>query len=86
MVNACLKWLKAFLVSEVRNVDFSIALIRVQILDFAFFDFLDLNKFLSLQPPPTTSLSLARSSLRAEFDGPIIFNIEVSGAAILLKP
>ena len=69
----------------VRNVYSSIAPIRISILDFAFFDFLD--KFLSLAlPPPPTILLLLASSLKAKFDDLVVFNIEVSGIAILLKP
>ena len=66
--------------SNVRNVGFSVALIRVWIPDFAFFDFLDMDRF--LPPPLTTSSSL---SLRAKSDDPVVFNIEVSETAILLK-
>ena len=38
----------------------------------------------ALPPPPTTSL--VPSSLRAKLDDPVVFNIEVSGVAIYLKP
>ena len=69
----------------VRNEGFPVAPICVWIPDFTFFNFLD--KFLSSALPLllTTSLSLT-PSLRVEADDPVVFIIEVSGAAILLKP
>ena len=75
---------------EVRNIGFPIApvFIYVRIPDFAFLDFLDSDKFLllALSPPPTTLLSLALSFFKAKSDDLIIFNIEISGTALLLKP
>ena len=88
-----LKWLKAFLALEVRNLSFFIALLLpnyplfVQPLDLV--DFLDafdpLILLLFLAPlPPTTSLL---SSLEADvIDNLVILNIAISGIAILLKP
>ena len=77
---------------EVRNVGFPIALIfvHVEILDLSFFDFLDLDEFLTvllalLLPTPTTSFSVA-SILEADSDDLIVFNIEVSNIATLPKP
>ena len=50
------------------------------------FDDLDESTTVSsaLPPPPTTSS--VPSSLGAKSDDPVVFNIEVSGAAIYLKP
>ena len=73
---------KAFLAPEVRNIRFSVAPIHVWIPNFTLFDFLDLDRFL-FPTSPTTSSSL---SLGDKSDNPVIFNIEVSDAAILLKP
>ena len=89
-MNVCLKQLKAFLAPEVRKEGSPIAPIigtRVEFLDLSFFDFLDLDKFLIVSlalppPPPTTSFS---APLEADPDDPVVFNIDVSGAVILLK-
>ena len=53
---------------------------------FQLFDDLDESTTVSsaLLPPPTTSS--IPSFLKAKFDNPVIFNIEVNGAAIHLKP
>ena len=95
MINTCFKWLKAFLALGVKNIGFPIASMSkkcVEILDFLFFDFLDLDEFLTvlltlLPLFPTTSLASAPNVFGANFlDDSVVFNIEVSGAAILLKP
>ena len=54
--------------------------------DSSTFDDLDKSTTVSsvLPSPPTTSSVL--SSFGAKFDDPILFNIEVSGVAIHLKP
>ena len=62
--------------------------VQVRILDFAFFDFLDLDKFfiiLLLSLPPITSSSLALNTLKVKSNNLIVFKIEISDAAILLK-
>ena len=70
---------------KVKNVGFSITSIYVWILNLTFFDFLD--KFLSsaLSPPPITSWS-STLNFGAKFVDPVVFNIELSYIAILLKP
>ena len=53
------------------------------------FDDLDESTTISsaLPPPPTTSSFSALNAFGADNpDDPVVFNIEVSGAAILLKP
>ena len=90
MVKTYFKQLKAFLALEVRNLDSFIALVLPSLTDFLFYGLLDLVNFLInlfyLSPPllpPTISLLLVP---KADTTGnPIIFNIEVSSAAILLK-
>ena len=53
---------------------------------FRLFDNLDESTtVLSVLPLPRTT-SLIPSSLRAKSDDPVIFNIDVSGTAIHLKP
>ena len=91
MINACLKRLKAFLAPSVRKISSLMALIRVKFSDFSFFNFLHLDKSttvsLALPPLSTTSLQSALNSFRAKSsDDFVVFNIEVSDAAILLKP
>ena len=55
-------------------------------------EFFDLDEFLNVSsalppPPPTTSSLSALNAFGADKpDDPVVFNIEVSGAAILLKP
>lgn len=79
---------------EVRNISFLVDLmfVYVGISDFAFFDFLDLNKFLTISSASlplltlTTLLSSSSNTFEAKFDNPVIFNIEVSNATIFLKP
>ena len=75
--------------SRVKNIGLPIApiFVHVKIPIFAFFDFLDLDRFLSstLSPFPTTSLSLVLYSFRTKFNDAIIFNIEVSSTVVLLK-
>ena len=56
---------------------------------FRLFDDLDESTTVSsaLPPPPTTSSFSALNAFGADNpDDPVVFNIEVSGAAILLKP
>lgn len=92
-MNTCFKWLKAFLVPKVRKKGTLIApisYIYIEFPDFSFFDVLGLNKFLTilLALPPTliTSLSLALNIFGVNIsNNPVIFNIKVSSAAILLK-
>ena len=83
-MNASYKWLKTFLTLGVRKLGSPVAPIfgiRVDFLD----EFLTVLLAL-LSPSPTTSLSLILNVLRADFsDDPVVFNIEVSGAVILLK-
>ena len=83
MVKVCLKRLKVFLALGVRNLGSSkLWPLFVQLLDLA--NFLDVFDRPTVPPPPTTSLS---SILEADaMDDPVIFNMAVSGAAILLKP
>lgn len=54
-----------------------------------FLSFLDLEKFLTISSTlpslPTTSLLLIADALGAKLHDLIIFNIEVSGAAICVK-
>ena len=81
-MNTCIKRLKAFLVLRVRNIDFSIALKHVEISNLLFFNFLDLDKFmtvsLALPPSLTTSLFLARNTFGADnLDDLVVFNLEV---------
>ena len=61
--------------------------VHVRISDLLFFD---LDEFLAvlsaLQLPLPTISSSASSTLGVDSDNPIVFNIEVSGAATLLKP
>ena len=90
-MNASLKWLKAFLVLEVKKLGSPIALIfriYVNYLDFLFLDLDESTTVLSalLLLPLTTSLLPALKALKTTFlDDLVVFNIEVSGAAILLK-
>ena len=87
-MNASRKWFKAFLASRIRKLGSPVAPIfgtHVKFLDFLFLD-----KFttipLALSPSsPTTSLSSALNAFGADFDNPVVFNREVSSAAILLK-
>ena len=60
----------------------------VGIMDFVFFDFLDLEKFLlsALPSSLTTLLTLGLSSFGAKFNHLVVFNIKISNATILLKP
>ena len=82
MVKAYLKWLKASLASEVRNLGFSKLLPLFVLLNLA--DFLDASNQPIVLLPPTTSLS---STLKADTtDDLVVFNMAVIGAAILLKP
>ena len=95
MINACFKQLKASLVPGFRKVGFPIALIVgtcVKFPNLSFFNFLDLDEFLiissALLPSPLITSSLPTlNAFRADFsDDPVFFDIEVSDAAILLKP
>ena len=97
MVKACFKQLKAFLASGVWNLDSFIPSLLFDLANYPLFEFqlLDLIDFfrdvfnllillLLLVPLLTILLS---SALEADIiDDPIFFNIEVSGATILLKP
>ena len=92
-MNAYLKWLKAFLAPEVKNIGSLVTSIHVKFLDFLFFDFLDWDKFLTvlsaipLLTPLTTLLLSVLNTFGANIsDDLVVFSIEVSGAAILLKP
>ena len=84
-MNASRKWLKAFLALGVRKLGSLVAPIfgtRVDFLD----EFLTVSLALS-PPPPTTLSSSALNVFEANsLDDPIVFNIEVSCAGILLKP
>ena len=88
MINASRKWLKAFLVSEVRKLGSPVAPIfgiRVEFLDLSFFGQIH-DRFISFITTPTTSSSLALNAFGANLsDDLVIFNREVSGAVILLK-
>ena len=93
MINACLKKLKASLMLGIRKVGSSVASISeecIKISNLLFFDFLEIDEFLTvslaLPPTPTTSLLSALNAFRIKFDDLVVFNIEVSSAAILLKP
>ena len=85
MINASRNWLKAFLALGVRKVGSSIAPIFCTSVNF-------LDKFMIISlalplPPPTISLSSALNAFEANsLDDPVVFNKEISGAAILLKP
>lgn len=75
---------------KIKNISFLIILIYVKMLNFLFFFFLDLNKFLSILLDSVLSLStiLLLSILNAfeiKFDNIIIFSIEISSLAILLQ-
>ena len=89
MINASCKWLKAFLALEVRKLDSLIAPIfgiHVKFLDLLFLDEFTIV-LLALLPTSTISLSLALNVFGANSsDDPVVFNREVSSAAILLKP
>ena len=50
------------------------------------FDDLDESTTVSSALPPPLTTSLVPSSLGAKSDNPVVFNIEVSGVAIHLKP
>ena len=90
-MNAYLKQLKASLVLGVKNINSSVTPEYIKISDFLFFNFLDLDKsiiiLLALLPPSTTSLFSALNIFGADNpDDLVVINIEVSGAAILMKP
>lgn len=77
---------------KIRNISFFIALIHIAFSDLLFFDILDLNKFLtvllafSLLIHSKISLLLVPSTIKANIlNNLVIFNIEVSNTAILLK-
>ena len=88
-MNISRKWLKAFLASGVRKVGSPVAPIfgtRIKFLDFLFLDKFT-TVLLALPSTPTTSLSSTLNVFGADSsDDPVVFNKEVSGAAILLKP
>ena len=54
--------------------------------DSSTFDDLDKSTTVSSALPPLPTTSSIPSSLGAKFDDPVVFNTEVSGAAIYLKP
>ena len=72
---------------KVRKIGFFAALIYVRFLNFLFFDFLNLDKFLNISSTlPSTLINLLLLILnifRAKSD---VFNIKVNSIAILLKP
>ena len=79
MVNAWLNWVKAHLASRVKKIGFSASRI--------YFVNSDLADFLLF--PPLLLITLLLSTLIASkipAGWGLVFNIEVSGAAILLKP
>ena len=85
--------MKASLVSEVRKLSSSKSMAFADFSGLEVFQLLttfrpNLDEFTTvssaLPPPPTTSS--VPSSLRAKFDNPVVFNIEVPGATIHLKP
>ena len=94
-MNACLKRLKVSLASGVRKVGSPVAPIvdtRVKFSDLLFFNFLDLDEcfivsLILLPSPPTNLLLPALNAFGANSSNDlVVFNIEMSGAAILLKP
>ena len=79
MVNTCLNWVKARLALGVRKLGSSA--LRIGFVKS------DLVNFLSFPPLfPTTSLSSTAVAGRVPAGWGLVFNIEVSRAAILLKP
>ena len=85
MVNVSLNWLKASLALGVKNPDSLIApIFGARVLDRGKFLIISL---ILLPIPPKTSILSVLNVFGANFlDDPVVFNIEVSGAAILLKP
>ena len=79
MVNTCLNWVKARLVSRVRKLDSSATR-----MGFVKSDLADFLVFLPLLP--TTLLSSIPVAGKVLPGWRLVFNIEISGAAILLKP
>ena len=92
--------LKSVLASEVKKLCSSVVPIRRGFLDLdnvSPFKFLDLNNFLifnnfphfsiNLSPPsmPPTSFAASTSSATSTYDNTVVFSIDVSDAAILLK-
>ena len=91
-MKACFIWLKAFLALGIRNIGSPIAPERVKISHFLFFNFLKLDKSTTISsalPSILFPTSLLLSTLNifgaSNSDNPVIFNIQVSGIAILLK-
>ena len=79
MVNACFNWGKARLVLGVRKLGSSTlcsGLVKLDLADFLLF---------LLLLPMTLLLSILVASRALASEG-LVFNIEMSGAAILLKP
>ena len=71
---------------EVKKLGSSVALIFSTCVDFLNFLFLDKFTTVSSLQPLTTSLLAALNALKANcLDDPVVFNIKVSGVAILLK-
>ena len=81
-------FVKVSLVSEVRKLKSSKLMTFATLQAFEVFQLFDdsdeSTTVLSALPPPLTTSSVP-SSLGAKSDDPIVFNIEVSGAAIHLK-
>ena len=89
LINTSCKILKIFLASEVKKIDFPIALIfdiYVEFLDLLFFDkFMTISLALALLLPTNLLLS-ALNVFEIKFDDLIVFNREINSIAILLKP
>ena len=79
MINSYLNWVKAHLVLGVRKLDSS-----APYMGFIKSDLANFLSFLSLFL--TTSLLSTPVASRTPASWGLVFNIEVSGAAILLKP
>ena len=88
MINTSRKWLKVFLVLDIKKLGLSVAPIFG--IYVKFLNFLFLDKFttipLALLSTLITSLSLALNTFAAESNDPVAFNSKISSAAILLKP
>ena len=77
-MNACFKRLKIFLILRVKNIGSPIASKYIEISDFSFFDFLDLDESttvsLALSPLSTTLLFLTLDAFGVDNpDDPIVF-------------
>ena len=90
LTNTCFKKLKAFLVLEIRNISSFVTLIRIKFLNFSFFNFLYLDKFLNillaLLSTSKILLLLVLKVVKANLlDDLVVFNIKISNTAILCK-